>query len=209
MIWKPYAVLGWVLLAVVGVLPFRPSFAGPDPAVATAHVQMLADEAIAILGQPDLDLADREKRFGAILRSGFDIDLIGRFGVGRYWGGAADDQREDFLELFGDFVVVTYTPRFSNFAGEMVAVTGSREIDEKDVLVTTEIGRGDQRPMILTGWRIRLRDGQPRIIDVMVEELSLVVTQRDEFASVLRRQGVDGLLAIMEARTQRLTMAGR
>ena len=204
---RPYLALAWVIF-VVGVLPLRQSIAGPDPAVATAHIQMLTDEAAAILERPDLDLVDRERSFSVILRNGFDIGLIGRFVVGRYWAGASDDQREDFLELFGDFVVATYTPRFSSFAGESVVITGTQRIDDNDVLVVTEIGRAGDRPTPI-GWRIRLRDGQPKIIDVMVHGLSLAVTQRDEFASVLRRQGVDGLLVIMEARTQRLTVAGR
>ena len=153
-------------------------------------------------------LVDREKEFSAILRAGFDIELIGRFVIGRYWRSASEDQREDYLELFGDFIVATYTPRFSSFAGETVEVTRTQAIDDMDVLVVTEIRR-DGRQTFQTGWRIRLRDGEPRIIDVMVEGLSLAVTQRDEFSSVLRRQGVDGLLAIMEARTQRLSVARR
>ncbi len=196
-----------VAVMAVAMMPTRVALAAPDAAVAEAHIQELADGAIAILESPDLDLVDREKQFGVILREGFDINLIGRFVMGRYWRSTSEDQREEFLELFGDFIVATYTPRLSAFAGESVEITGTQAIDDSDVLVTTEIGRAGNKPFN-TGWRVRLRDGEPLIIDVMVEGLSLAVTQRDEFGSVLRRQGVDGLLAIMEARTQRLTVTG-
>ena len=203
-----YRVLQRSVLVIAAWWLAVPAYAAPDPAVAIAHVQGLAEDAIAVLERNDLELVDREKRFGAILRAGFDIELIGRFVIGRYWRSASDDQKEDYLDLFGDFIVATYTPRFSSFAGETVEVTGTQAIDDMDVLVVTEIGRDGQQTF-QTGWRIRLREGAPKIIDVMVEGLSLAVTQRDEFASVLRRQGVDGLLAIMEARTQRLSMARR
>ena len=196
-----------MLVVLAMILPAHSSFAAPEPEVAKAHIQKLADEAIAILEESDLTLVDQEKKFGVILRQGFDIELIGRFVMGRHWRTASEEQREDFLELFGDFIVATYVPRFSNFSGETITITGTQAIDDSDVLVTTEIGRSGDRP-IQTGWRVRMRETEPKIIDVMVEGLSLAVTQRDEFASVLRRQGIDGLMTIMEARTQRLAVAG-
>ena len=50
-------------------------------------------------------------------------------------------------------------------------------------------------------WHVRKIDGRYRVIDIMVEGVSMAVTQRSEFASVARRDGLDGLLAILRART--------
>ena len=75
-------------------------------------------------------------------------------------------------------------------------------IDERDVLVNTRILSAD-RPPLKVDWRMRqLDDGSLAAIDVIVEGVSLVVTQRSEFASVIERQGLDGLLAELRARIQ-------
>ena len=49
-------------------------------------------------------------------------------------------------------------------------------------------------------WRLRVQDDQPVIIDLIIEGVSLLVTQRSEFAAVIERSDMDGLLAELRAR---------
>lgn len=184
---------------------------GPEPARAQAQndqagtfIATLANQALGILQQPNLTLEQREVLVRDLLRSGFDVAFIGRFVLGKHWATATNEQRDEYQRLFGEFVVKTYAARLGGYAGERFAITTVRDAGEKDSLVHTQIVR-PAGPPLECDWRVRVIDGQPRIIDVMVEGISMVVTQRSEFASVIQRTGVEGLLATLRAKTGRLS----
>ncbi len=194
------------LLAACCLLP--PQGAGAtDQAKATAMIQNLGEKAFATLQRPGMTLEEREKAFAAILREGFDLNLIARFVLGKYWRQASDEQRDDYLRAFSDFVITTYARRLGGFTGQSFEITGSKHAGEKkDVLVNTKIER-PSGPPIQAAWRVRETDGQARIIDVVVEGVSMAVTQRQEFAAVARRSGIDGLVQVLRAQTQRMAAA--
>ena len=174
---------------------------------AVAHVEALTDQAITTLQRSDLTMEQREVVFRRILRQGFGVDFIGRFVLGRAWAKATPEQQADYLALFGEFLVKTSAKRLGGFSGETLTVVGTKE-SSQDVIVQTRLDRPGASP-VAVGWRVRLIDDEPKIIDVTVAGLSLALTQRDEFASVTRKQGVDGLLQVLLARTDRLTVAAR
>ena len=131
---------------------------------------------------------------------GFDIPFIGRFVIGRYWRAATPGQRGEYLALYSEFFLQTYASRIADYAGHSFAVTSVRAVNARDFVVRTEIARAGGRPFT-TDWRVRLIDGRYRVIDIMVEGISMAVTQRSEFASFAQRDGLDGLLVILRART--------
>ena len=168
---------------------------------ASAFIRDFGAKAIAVLQSPELSLTELEMKFRALLRNGFDIRLIGRFALGRYWRQASAEMRRDYLDLFGEYVVKTYSARLGGYKGESLVVVSQRSLGKrKDVMVNTRINR-PSGPPIKAAWRVRSGKNGLRIIDVMVEGISMVVTQRDEFASVVRRHGLDGLIETLRART--------
>ena len=170
---------------------------------AAQFIRQLGDKAIATLQAPDLTLDQREARFRGLLAEGFDLAFIGRFVLGRYWRAASPEQRSDYLELFSEFVVQIYSTRFGGYVGESLTITGGREAGDKDVIVRTRIDR-PSGPPIIADWRVRVASDRYRIVDVMVEGISMAVTQRSEFASVVQRDGIEGLLAVLRARTTKM-----
>ena len=85
------------------------------------------------------------------------------------------------------------------FAGERFQIIASRPVGERDILVQSRIAPPSSQPLRVD-WRLRERPGEPVIIDLIVEGISLLVTQRSEFAAVLERGGIDRLLSELEAR---------
>ena len=196
-----------VLLVLVCLLG---AAASPQPAAATQvdnavrHIETLGEQALSTLRQSGVSLSEREQEFGQILRNGFDLPLIARFVLGRYWRKANDDQRREYLDAFSDYVIKTYASRLGGFKGQSFAVTGTQIAGEKkDVFVNTRIEQASGPP-IEAAWRVRETDGQYKIIDVVVQGVSMAVTQREEFASVTRQSGVDGLVQVLRAQTERL-----
>lgn len=170
---------------------------------AAQFINQLGNQAIATLRAPDLTLEQRESHFRALLAQGFDLRFIGRFVLGKYWRLATPAQQNAYLAVFGEYILQTYSARLGGYAGETLTVVDARQASEKDVVVRTNIDR-PSGPPIVAEWRVRTTDGRFRIIDVAVEGISMAVTQRAEFASVVQRDGIDGLLTILRARTTKL-----
>ena len=189
------------LLLVVG-LPATKAVAQPDHQAAANFINRLASSALSALRQPNLSMAQREDIVRKLLRQGFDVEFIGRFVLGRHWRRVAPEQRSDYQRVFGEFLVKSYASRLGGYAGETFGVSGVQAAGKKDSLVHTVINR-PSGPPLKAAWRVREINGQPRIIDVMVEGVSMVVTQRSEFASVIKRNGFNGLLEALRAKSSR------
>ena len=167
---------------------------------AVIFINQLGNQAIKTLRATDLTLDQRESRFRSLLNRGFDLDFIGRFVLGRYWRVATADQKSDYIALYGEYLLQTYSARLGGYTDESFSVIGARRANDKDIVVSTRLVRPSGLE-IAADWRVRMFDGQYRIIDIMVEGISMAVTQRFEFAAVVQRDGIEGLLAILRART--------
>lgn len=170
---------------------------------AGAFVEGLSVRAIKVLQDGNAGLAQREAAFGDLLMREFDLALIGRFALGRYWKQASADQRTEYVAVFGAFVVKKYAALMGGYAGETLAVKGARAAGEQDQIVLTRIER-PSGPPIEAEWRVRMNEGRWRIIDISVEGISMAVTQRAEFKSVVQKNGVDGLIEVLTARVSKL-----
>jgi phospholipid transport system substrate-binding protein len=159
----------------------------PQPGTSSQFIKTLGDEAIATLRAPGLPLEQREARFRSLLARGFDMDFIGRFVLGAHWRQATPDQQQDYLQAFKDYILDVYSARLGGYAGETLTVIGERPAGERDTMVNTRIDR-PSGPPLEAQWRVRLQPAGLRIIDVMVAGVSMVATQRDEFAAVVQRQ---------------------
>ncbi len=171
---------------------------------AALFINQLGNQAIDTLRATNLTLDQREARFRSLLSQGFDLRFIGRFVLGRYWRGATPDQQNDYIALYGEYLLQTYSARLGGYSGETLTVIGTRMVNDKDFVVSTNLTR-PSGPAIAADWRVRVIDGQYRIIDIMIEGISMAVTQRSEFASVVKRDGIDGLLIILRARTTKIS----
>jgi phospholipid transport system substrate-binding protein len=172
---------------------------------ATAFIEELAEETFGALGDDSLSLQEREKALGRVFDRGFDVPTISRFVLGRHWRAASQAQRKEYVRVFRDFIVKTYTRRFGTFAGERLEVTGVRAEGDGESVVASAIKR-DGGPSTRVSWRVRRNSNEYKIVDVMVEGVSMLITHRDEFGSVIRHKGngVDGLITTLREKTETL-----
>jgi len=165
-------------------------------------VKDMGDKAFASLSEAGLTDEERAARFRTLLNDAFDLPRIARFTLGRYWRTATDDEKKEFVELFEKFVIRAYTARFQNLSGNKLNVIRAREISASQALVLSEI-LTPGKPAVKINWRVRSKDEVHKIVDVMVEGISMSVTQRDEFAAVIRQTGgrVGGLIKALRRKT--------
>ncbi len=192
---------GFVSLAGAAILA-GPAWAATDPQGAAQFIRWMGDQALALLRNPAVTLEQREAAFRNLLREGFDLDFIGRFTLGRHAATLTPEQRLEFREAFGEFVLKTYARRLSAYSGETLSIGGVQPAGEQDAIVSTRLER-DGAPLLSADWRVRVIDNRFRVIDVSVQGISMSVTQRQEFASVIATSGVNGLIAQLRARADK------
>lgn len=191
------------ILALLGMAPAANAQAKTSPQQSETFIQDIGSRAVALLAKYDDKDPRHQEEFKALVRQGFDLDLIGRFALGGAWRSASPEQQKEYQQLFATWVLDSYARRLGAYKGETFGILGSQSIADTDALVDTEIKRPDGAPL-KAGWRVREIGGQLKIIDVMVEGVSMALTQRQEFASVVQRQGLDGLIQELRTRVDNL-----
>lgn len=199
MMLRPHGILAAVVLACVA---WNPVPAAADTGAAERFIADLGNRTVSILQQPDLTLEKAMSSFRELFRSNFDIPTIGRFALGRYWRVATPPQQQEYLRLFEELIVETYARRFTDYSGQGFRITGSRELTDRDTLVSTEILTAEGALIAMIDWRVRERDGRMHIIDVLVEQVSMGVTQRSDFNAVIQRGGGDVEVLLEALRNQ-------
>lgn len=161
----------------------------------------LAEQAVNSLTAPDIDAAERRLRFRKLMHDYFAFKGIARWVLGRYWKRATEAERAEYLSLFERLMVIVYADRFAKYSGETLEVVRAEVRNEKDALVHSRIVRPGGQP-IDVAWRVRRKDDTFKIVDVMVEGLSMGLTQQKEFSSVIRQkgEGIEGLLKELRKR---------
>ena len=198
------------VLTIISLLIALPSLtAAPNVIAADASVFMneLWHHAVEVLSKK-LPQSERLTRFRELFHADFDGPGIARFVLGRYWRSASEQEQQEFLRLFEDYVVFVYGTRLSNFNGETFKVRSSRTDDSGTVVSSDIVGPSGEAP-IKVDWRLITDKGAFKINDVVIEGISMLVTQRSEFASVIQRHGgqVGGLLTMMKERARTASVA--
>ena len=177
----------WLSLAFALALFVAPAKAAA-PSDAASFINDLINTALKTLDNKQLSADDRAKTFRELLDKDFDMPRISRFVLGPYWREASDQEKQQFQKLFEDYVVRSYSKSFSEYSGEQMKVTGSRPESETSTLVQSQVVR-QNGPPAKVDWRVRKQDNDFKIVDVDVEGVSMVLTQREEFSSVIQRSG--------------------
>jgi phospholipid transport system substrate-binding protein len=196
-------------LPVVAMLPAgRAVQAEISPSDAEAVVSTLAAEVWSTFGRGDLDDQQRIDILATQLVAKTDVDLLSRLVLGRYWQQLDDQQRTRYQALFGDVVMRTLARRLNQFGKdargafeERFTLLSSAPAGKSDVLVRSTV-RPQSGDNLSVDWRLRAGDGGPVIIDVIIEGVSLLVSQRSEFAAVIERSDMEGLLTELQARAE-------
>ncbi len=164
-------------------------------------ISSLAQRAIDFLSDQKLDQDARRKEFRDLLQDNFDMKTIGRFSLGRYWRDATKAQQQEYLKLFEEMIVDVYAARFSDYKGQKFEVRGSRTDSNTDTVVTSYI-KSETDPEVEVQWRVRYKDKRYMVVDVIVEGVSMAVTQRSDFASVIQRGGGDVQVLLAHLRSE-------
>ncbi|MCY4608058.1 MAG: ABC transporter substrate-binding protein [bacterium] len=164
---------------------------------ATDFVAQRAERLLDIMNRPPG--SERRDSFARWIASTVDHDGMANRALGRYLEVATDAELRAYTDAFHNYIIVTYERRLATFSGYKLKVERSRALNESDIVVRTTIGSPDGARTIVDFRVSNDNGGQWRLTDFAIEGLSMVKTLRDEFAGVIRRDGIDGLTALIES----------
>jgi phospholipid transport system substrate-binding protein len=171
--------------------------AGDDPKITEAPKKLIDDTAqqiVAILGKKDEPAEKRVTEIQEIAYEIFDFTTMSKLVLARNWRKMPKEKRAEFVKEFKQHLSRTYGTRLDRFDQERVDVTGARVEPRDDVSVITTIVGGQFDGAVIS-YRLRNRDERWRIIDVVIEGVSLVSNYRSQFAEVLNGGTIDDLLS--------------
>ena len=175
--------------------------ASPAAAEETARgvVESTVAEVLEVLRTDGQSVDDRRKQIEQIAYARFDFQTMGKLVLARNWKKFDAGQREAFITEFKRHLSRSYGTRIARYEQEEVEVAGEREEKRGDVTVLTLI-KGGQFDGAAVDYRMRNRDGQWRVIDVIIEGGSLVSNFRSQFQDIVSKEGPDGLIAQLKSR---------
>ena len=152
-----------------------------------------------ILGQ-----SGRFTQLAPVIRRTFDIASMVRLSVGSSWAGLSEAQRQQVSESFGRYISAIYADRFDSYDGQKLEVTGEQPAPS-GVMVKSQIIKANGEP-VKVDYMMR-RNGESWLIsDIYLDgAISEVATRRSEFATILKNEGIDGLIAALNRKADVLT----
>ena len=160
-------------------------------------VRALADEVLAVLRDKSLSSPTKRERIEAIADRGVDFTTLSKLVLARNLSRFSPEEQAAFQKEFRRHLSVTYGDSVDSYKNESVAITGEREEARGDVTVKTKIVRGGGADDIVVDYRLRQVNGEWKIIDFIVEGVSLVSNFRSQFQDLLSSQTPAQLIALI------------
>lgn len=184
----------------VAVSPSLATAAGQTP---SATVETLNGALLDVMQRAEaLGFQGRRAALEPVIRDSFQLPgmLAAAVGGAERWNALEQDKRDTLLEAFADMSVATYASRFDGYSGEQMTVAGERVLPSDRVMVRTVLTTGGGESVNLD-YVLTETDAGWRIVDVMLDgRVSELSRQRSEYAAVIEAEGIEGLIARLQAK---------
>jgi len=197
-LWKAVAFAAGLALSVLSY-PVHAATSGGDT------VQGLYDALLNTMKNGrTLGRSGRFTQLAPVIRRSFDVASMARLSVGPSWAGLSEPQRQQMTESFGRYISAIYADRFDSYDGQKLEVTGE-QVAPSGVMVKSQIIKASGEPVKVDYMMHRNGDNW-LISDIYLDSaISEVATRRSEFAAILRKEGIDGLIAALNRKADILT----
>lgn len=155
---------------------------------AQGFIKQMGNEAISFLGDDSLSENQKKQQFETFLAEHFDMKTIGRFVMGPYWRNMSEQQKSEYQPLFEQLIVSIYSGRLSEYKGQELIVDGARPEGPSDYIVHSHVSSPDGETVPVT-WHVRNKNGENRIVDVSIRDISMAISKKSEFASIIQKEG--------------------
>ncbi len=195
-----YFLIGLAAILLLGSGAGMAQTAPTSPDGAAQFMRELSERTLGVLSWTEQTSGGRQARIRALIEENFAFTVIGRYVAGKAWRKASPGQRGRYQQSFKSWVLNGFTKRLSVYSSGGMKILGGRKTGRRDALVSTLVTR-PSGPAIEARWRVRATPQGYRILDIMIGGVSMALTQRAEFRSVIRRQGMGGLIQRLQTQS--------
>ncbi len=187
--------LFWGFLAVV-LLGIGTARADVDGAKAEAFVKKVTTEGIEEIINANVSQQVKDQRFAKLFNEALDLDFIGQFVLGRNWRTSTPEQRSAFIKVYRELNVKTWSQRFDEFRGKNFIFSGTTPSNSKNQIFVNSSVPMEQGEPAKVVWRVKQSGSNYKIVDIIIENVSLAITARNEYSSFIKNNpgGVDALI---------------
>ena len=196
---------GFVCLWLIPLgLTALPAHASDQLTAANNVITSMISEIETYLETDSGNIEKRTKNITKLLDTHFDLPAIARFSAGPYWRAANEQERVDYVQTMRDVMIATVVRNFDQLTGLRFTTIDSQAKGEKMVLVRgTFNDLAGKRPPVSVGWRVITPAIAPaKVLDVEIENISMLVTQKQENITIIR-QNEGRFSALIEAMRKR------
>ena len=174
----------WAIVLGICLVPFLARAENP----AIDFVNDLAEDVITNILTADVSRTEKMDRFRTEFTQALDLKNIGQFVLGVYWRKSSPAEREAFLDAFMEFTTKTWADRFGLYQGQKIVFSGVRNAERNQLYVDSTI---QNNPPVEVVWRLKQKDESYRIIDIIVEGVSMAMSYRNEYNAFLQTHDGD------------------
>lgn len=156
-------------------------------------IQEAMDEVLGVLKDKNKPSADRQRRIEEIAYARFDFDKMSKLVLAKNFKSMSDAQKDGFTQEFKKHLSLTYGRRLESYSNEKIEVGAAREEKNGDVSVKTKVLGGSANGVEIE-YRLRQDTGAWRVIDVIIENVSLIANFRSQVQDIIRAEGTDKLI---------------
>ncbi|HLZ67397.1 MAG TPA: ABC transporter substrate-binding protein [Aliidongia sp.] len=150
-----------------------------------------------------LGVKGRYDKLEPVVMATFDVPFMSRLSVGPSWGQLNAEQKQAVAKAFGRYITATYATQFDGYSGEQLNVIGEQKL-KHGTLVRTQIVKSDGEPISIN-YVLHDNDVRWQIRDIyLAGTISQLATRRSEFSSILRGQGIEKLVSVLNDKADTL-----
>jgi len=176
----------FVLLLILNLNALYAKSVEPD-----VFVQSTVNRASAILTK-SISREDKMNELKLIAKDTVDIRGIGLYTLGSFRKNLSENEKNEYSDLFENYFLKTFSSRLSEYTNPKIEVKDKKVLNKNYTIVNSVLVGTSERPEVKIDWRIYTKNtDNPLIRDLIIEGLSLVRTQKEEFASILNSNNGD------------------
>lgn len=164
------------------------AFARIDSEKAIEFTKKVTDLGIKTIDNKELSKDDRNKIFTKIFNDYFDLQYISKFVLGRSWKKSSNKEQQEFMDTYKEQNILSWSKKFEDYEGYVFDFDGTKDAKSNtQIFVNTTVNKPacDIEPVTIV-WRLRYKNGEFKIIDLVIEGVSLALTTRNEYATFIK-----------------------
>lgn len=179
--------------------------AAVDAAKAEEFVQKVTKEGIEDIINANVSQTVKDERFEKLFNNALDLNFIGQFVLGRYWRTATAEQKKEFISAYRELNIKTWSQRFDEFKGKNFIFKGTTPSNTANQVFVNSVVPMDQGEPAKVVWRVKQTGNNFKIVDIIIENVSLAITARNEYTAYIKTApgGIDDLIKDLQNKTKK------